>query len=230
LIGIAHYQSIPTSALETTDSAHLIESAFGAGPMRHFAKQFKSRARNGTKHPDHWIDELLTNKVHEILQIEGESAVLIRTALLGGLSTEQLLLLHKKHVCPLNFVYCGCSALHYSLHHSDMIFLSGPECSNSNTRCYAIMPHALWQRFRALESIESKLECAKTALEQIGIISFDELALVFLDAHLKSNLDFFLPQHLDSTSTYDAVQRAICSSIRRYSTNWEQHGVLLAFE
>jgi hypothetical protein len=202
-----------------------MESASGAGPMRHFAKQF----RTGRKHPDYLIDELLTNKVHEILQIEGESAVLIRTALLAGLSTDQLLLLHKKQVCSLSFVYCNCSLLHYSLHPSDMIFLSGPD-SNSNTRCYAIMPHVLWQRFRAVESIESKLECAKAALGKIGIISFDELALVFLDVHFRSNLDFFLPQHLDSTSTYDAVQKAVCFSIHRYYSNWEERGVLLAFE
>jgi hypothetical protein len=203
---------------------------WGWKKMRHFAKHVRNRARS-SKHSDYWIDELLTNKVHEILQIEGEHSVLIRTALLAGLGKEQLLQLHKAQVCSLSFIYCNCSRLHYSLHHNDMIFLSGPERSDSNTRCFAVMPHVLWQRFRAVESIGSQLEGANKALEQTGTLSsFDELAQVFLDVHFRSNVDFFLPQYLDSTSVYDAAQTAICSIINRYCLGWERQGLVLNFE
>jgi hypothetical protein len=197
---------------------------WGWKKMRHFAKYVRNRERS--KKHSNWIDELLTNKVHEILQIEGEHSVLIRTALLAGLGKEQLLQLHKAQVCSLSFIYCNCSRLHYSLRND----ISGPERSDSNTRCFAVMPHVLWQRFREVQSIDSQLEGANKALEQIGTISFDELAQVFWDVHFRSNIDLFVPKYLEGHSIFEAADLAVCSLVRRYCLGWERQGLVLSFE
>jgi hypothetical protein len=87
----------------------------------------------------------------------------------------------------------------------------------------------LWQRFRALESIERQIELANVGLEPIKI-SFGELTQVFLAVQSKSNIDIFLPQTRDGVGTFDAAQVAICSIVQRYCLAWEQQGVLLMFE
>jgi hypothetical protein len=108
------------------------------------------------------------------------------------------------------------------MHQNEMIFLIG-KCSDS--RCFAILPNLLWQRFRAEES----LEIADKALAQIGL-AFGDLVQVFLAVQSKSNLAIFLPEDCDSEGIFEAADGAIHTMIRRYCRAWETRGILLEFQ
>jgi intergrase/recombinase len=103
-------------------------------------------------------DQYVVNKIHKLMEIQGEVGFIIKVGLFSGLREEEIIYSHSKEICPDNAGH-KCDKMHVINKPNNGMSVITLNWFRGNKQCYFfIMPTNIWKQFRNLPRFTRKEE------------------------------------------------------------------------
>jgi hypothetical protein len=170
----------------------------------------------------------IRTKVRQIMSIQGDSGIAIKTALLSGLRIDELQYVYNQQICGNEF--CECDKLHIIRKPTGLSTII-VNWVRKRKKCYLIiLPSRLWDNFRAIASLgEGDIKNANAIAKRVANIDFVDFREIYFLA-MQSTMELHEIQVLNGKASFDNVLDCMAqldSLAEKYCKAWEKIGIIL---
>ncbi len=171
----------------------------------------------------------IRNKARQLMSIQGDSGIAVKTALFSGLREEEMIYSYSQQIC-LNDS-CKCNNLHI-ITKLNGISIVGLNWVRKAKRCYfTILPTTLWDRFRSLVPFDSSnIAKANIVVKQSAGINFEQLRKIYFQV-MCTTMEKSEIQVLTGKASLEAASECMSKKLNmmadKYYKAWEKFGVIL---
>ena len=175
-------------------------------------------------------NEKLIEKIHQIMEIDGQAGLTIKVCLLAGLTESEALYCFNQEICD-NFC-CSCHKLHVITKQNGVTIIILNWTRDNGRRIYfAILPTLLWQRFRELASFnEADIIAAAKVVKKAAGMELPCVCRIFY-AVMKTAMDKNQIDILVGKASPCAAKCLLLSNLDyltdNYVNGWQQVGLVL---
>lgn len=177
------------------------------------------------------LDDIIAKKVEQLMSIEDEVGLAIKTCLLGGLTEDEAIYAYSMEQCN-NSGHCECHKLHVIERKNGVSVVILNWGRKHRGRIYfAILPTMLWQRFRDLASFnEADVGAAKKIVKKAAGVELSGLSKIFYSI-MRKTMDNDQIDVLVGKAGPCAARYLLLSDLDRlidnYVDGWQQIGLVL---
>jgi hypothetical protein len=174
--------------------------------------------------------ERLVERIQQLMTIDNEHGLVVKVALLSGLSRKEMVYAFCEEVCD-NPSCIGCKKLHVINKRNGMSIIA-INWIQSGKRCYfTMLPTILWQQFRGLPAFnECNIKAADKITNKSARIKFSVIRSIFYQV-MSDTMNSEQLGILIGSASHSAARNylilAIDDMIRSYILAWERAGLIL---
>jgi intergrase/recombinase len=174
-------------------------------------------------------DNFVSNKVKDLLAIQGDLGLTIKVGLFSGLREDEIIYIHNKEICN-NLGGCSCNNKLHAVTKSNGLTVVVINWFRGHKKCYfTILPTIIWEQFRGLSNFNHvDIDIAHKLTKKTANIMFVELRKIHYNVMrrvMDVNEADILAGRAKSVSAKHYAMYELDKMAEEYKEAWQRFGV-----